>query len=173
MSFSIKKNAEVVVVDVEGQLIVGNRQELKQKVLDELHLNLAPHIPVGYLGIGQQHLVEIAKALARNARILVLDEPTAALTDSEGDVLFADFPPDWMRQFSILLIETHTMIAADNLHFGEFLRCLHRQAAQPDSSKQLKNRCVCANSYGKQQNCSRRKSGTFAELPQRVSEVLE
>ena len=31
MSFSIKKNAEVVVVDVEGQLIVGNRQELKQK----------------------------------------------------------------------------------------------------------------------------------------------
>ena len=36
MSFSIKKNAEVVVVDVEGQLIVGNLQELKQKVLDEL-----------------------------------------------------------------------------------------------------------------------------------------
>jgi anti-sigma B factor antagonist len=36
MSFSIKKQGEVVVVDVEGQLIVGNRQELKQKVLDEL-----------------------------------------------------------------------------------------------------------------------------------------
>jgi anti-sigma B factor antagonist len=36
MSFSIKKEAEVVVVDVEGQLIVGNRQELKQKVLDSL-----------------------------------------------------------------------------------------------------------------------------------------
>src|SRR5207244_12538727 len=36
MSFAITKEAEVVVVDVEGQLIVGNRQELKQKVLDEL-----------------------------------------------------------------------------------------------------------------------------------------
>ena len=36
MSFAIKKQGEVVVVDVEGQLIVGNRQELKQKVLDEL-----------------------------------------------------------------------------------------------------------------------------------------
>jgi len=36
MSFSIKKDGDVVVVDVEGQLIVGNRQELKQKVLDEL-----------------------------------------------------------------------------------------------------------------------------------------
>src|SRR5690606_10902279 len=36
MSFSIQKQDEVVVVEVEGQLIVGNRQELKQKVLDEL-----------------------------------------------------------------------------------------------------------------------------------------
>ncbi|MGZ7039576.1 MAG: sugar ABC transporter ATP-binding protein, partial [Thermoanaerobaculia bacterium] len=59
-----------------------------QRVLDELRLKLEPHIPVGYLGIGQQHLIEIAKALARNARILVLDEPTAALTDPEAEVLF-------------------------------------------------------------------------------------
>lgn len=36
MSFTIRKSANVCVVDVEGQLIVGNRQELKQKVLDEL-----------------------------------------------------------------------------------------------------------------------------------------
>ena len=36
MSFAIKKQAEVCIVDVEGQLIVGNRQELKQKVLDEI-----------------------------------------------------------------------------------------------------------------------------------------
>ena len=59
-----------------------------QRVLDELHLKLDPHLPVEALGIGQQHLVEIAKALARNARILVLDEPTAALTDAEAEVLF-------------------------------------------------------------------------------------
>ena len=59
-----------------------------QRVLDELQLKLESHTPVGYLGIGQQHLVEIAKALARNAHILVLDEPTAALTDAEADVLF-------------------------------------------------------------------------------------
>ena len=36
MSFSIKTEGEIIVVEVEGQLIVGNRQELKQKVLDEL-----------------------------------------------------------------------------------------------------------------------------------------
>ena len=59
-----------------------------QRLLDQLHLELDAHTPVGELGIGQQHLVEIAKALAREARILVLDEPTAALTSSEVDVLF-------------------------------------------------------------------------------------
>ena len=42
MSFAITKEAEVVVVDVEGQLIVGNRQELKQKVLDELEREAFP-----------------------------------------------------------------------------------------------------------------------------------
>ena len=59
-----------------------------QRLLDQLHLELDAHTPVGELGIGQQHLVEIAKALAREARILVLDEPTAALTSSEVEVLF-------------------------------------------------------------------------------------
>ncbi len=60
-----------------------------QTFIDELHLALDPHMPVGFLGIGQQHLVEIAKALSRHARILVLDEPTAALTDTEAEILFA------------------------------------------------------------------------------------
>jgi anti-sigma B factor antagonist len=36
MSFDVKKQDDVTIIDVDGQLIVGNRQELKQKVLDEL-----------------------------------------------------------------------------------------------------------------------------------------
>jgi ABC-type sugar transport system ATPase subunit len=59
-----------------------------QKLLDELHLQIDPRTPVRNLGIGQQQLVEIAKALSQNARILVLDEPTAALTDAEVETLF-------------------------------------------------------------------------------------
>jgi D-xylose transport system ATP-binding protein len=57
-------------------------------LLDDLLLSLDPHTPVRSLGIGQQQLVEIAKALSHNARILVLDEPTAALTDTEVETLF-------------------------------------------------------------------------------------
>jgi ABC-type sugar transport system ATPase subunit len=59
-----------------------------QKLLDDLHLSIDPLTPVRSLGIGQQQLVEIAKALSQNARIVVLDEPTAALTDAEVETLF-------------------------------------------------------------------------------------
>ncbi|HYP50429.1 MAG TPA: ATP-binding cassette domain-containing protein, partial [Pyrinomonadaceae bacterium] len=58
------------------------------KLLADLHLPINPRTLVGNLGIGQQQLVEIAKALSQNARILVLDEPTAALTESEVETLF-------------------------------------------------------------------------------------
>ena len=59
-----------------------------RRLLDELHLNLDPRTPIRNLGIGQQQLVEIGKALSQEARILVLDEPTAALTDAEVETLF-------------------------------------------------------------------------------------
>jgi D-xylose transport system ATP-binding protein len=58
------------------------------KLLQDLNLDIDPRIPVGSLGIGQQQLVEIAKALSKDAKILVLDEPTAALTESEVETLF-------------------------------------------------------------------------------------
>ncbi len=58
------------------------------KLLSDLRLPINPRVKVGSLGIGQQQLVEIAKALSQNAKILVLDEPTAALTESEVETLF-------------------------------------------------------------------------------------
>jgi len=58
------------------------------KLLQDLNLNIDPRVKVGSLGIGQQQLVEIAKALSQKANILVLDEPTAALTESEVETLF-------------------------------------------------------------------------------------
>ncbi len=59
------------------------------ELLKELNLNIDPRVEVGSLGIGRQQLVEIAKALSKKAKILVLDEPTAALTESEVETLFS------------------------------------------------------------------------------------
>jgi len=65
-----------------------------RKLLARLHLNLEPTRLVGSLSIAQQQMVEIAKALSYNARVLILDEPTAALNDGEVEALF-----DMLRHF--------------------------------------------------------------------------
>jgi ABC-type branched-subunit amino acid transport system ATPase component len=57
------------------------------QLLEELGLHLNPRMPIKNLGIGQQQLVEIAKALSKNARLLILDEPSAALTEKEVQIL--------------------------------------------------------------------------------------
>jgi D-xylose transport system ATP-binding protein len=57
------------------------------KVLAEYGFDLSPTARVGDLGVGHQQMVEIAKALVKDSRILLLDEPTAALTESEVDIL--------------------------------------------------------------------------------------
>ncbi len=51
---------------------------------------LDPATPAARLGVGEQQLVEIAGALARECRLLILDEPTAALTDPEIEALFGN-----------------------------------------------------------------------------------
>ena len=58
-----------------------------REALDEVGLNVNPDVKIMNLGIGTQQLVEIAKAVSKKAGLLVLDEPTSALTETEIDHL--------------------------------------------------------------------------------------
>ena len=71
--------------------ILSNRemnQEAKA-ILSRLNIDIDPTTVVGSLAVCKQQMVEIAKALSTNAKILIMDEPTSALTSNEIDDLFA------------------------------------------------------------------------------------
>ncbi|MBK5016546.1 sugar ABC transporter ATP-binding protein [Pantoea sp. S62] len=61
---------------------------LAKSLLQRLQLDVDPYAPLGELGIGHQQLVEIARALSKDTRVLIMDEPTSALSQSEVKVLF-------------------------------------------------------------------------------------
>ncbi|BCM93519.1 ribose import ATP-binding protein RbsA [Abditibacteriota bacterium] len=71
--------------------LVSKAQErrLATELFERLDMPLSPETLCRDLSVAQQQVVEIAKALARNARILVMDEPTAALSQREVEKLFA------------------------------------------------------------------------------------
>jgi ABC-type sugar transport system ATPase subunit len=62
--------------------------EIAQESLVKMKLNFNPRQTVGKLSVAEKQLVEIAKAISRNNRIIVMDEPTAALNDTETNSLF-------------------------------------------------------------------------------------
>src|SRR5262249_53324642 len=58
-------------------------------ILDELGVDFGPDTPVRGLGVADRQLLEVAKALSTSARLLIMDEPTAALSPHEVTSLFA------------------------------------------------------------------------------------
>jgi len=59
-----------------------------QEVMDKMGVNIPVDATMSDLSVGQQQMVEICKALMVDAKVLIMDEPTAALTESETEVLF-------------------------------------------------------------------------------------
>lgn len=70
-------------------LLSDKEMRLKaKKVLDELNMDISADAVVGDLAVSKQQMIEIAKALSINAKILIMDEPTSALTSKEIEDLF-------------------------------------------------------------------------------------
>ncbi|MEC9403946.1 MAG: sugar ABC transporter ATP-binding protein [Pseudomonadota bacterium] len=71
-----------------GFLDKAAMQATVRKYLDEIGLDISPTDRISDLTIAQKQMVEIVKAVSRNARILIMDEPTAGLTEEETQVFF-------------------------------------------------------------------------------------
>ena len=70
-----------------GLVDYGLMEKITRGLLEQLHLNVNPSAPVYQLRTGQQQLVEIARALLLDSKVLIMDEPTSALSDSETVLL--------------------------------------------------------------------------------------
>jgi ribose transport system ATP-binding protein len=63
-------------------------QDTVRGYLDEIGLSISPNDRISTLSIAEKQMVEIVKAISRNARVLIMDEPTAALTEAETKLFF-------------------------------------------------------------------------------------
>jgi ribose transport system ATP-binding protein len=71
-----------------GLIVRGSERQRAQELLERVHLDINPRRRVATLSVADQQRVEIAKALAVDAKVVIMDEPTATLTEPEIDDLF-------------------------------------------------------------------------------------
>nr|WP_272209750.1 ATP-binding cassette domain-containing protein [Marinicella sp. W31]MDC2875577.1 ATP-binding cassette domain-containing protein [Marinicella sp. W31] len=91
-NLSIAENILLNRLPHTGKLPIVNRRRMRreaEEAMRQVGLDLSPDTTVDTLAPGEKQLVEIAKALALDARIIILDEPTTSLTTRETEVLFA------------------------------------------------------------------------------------
>lgn len=110
--------------EITGPFGVDYDEESRQAraLLEEMQLNIEPDTYVGDLRVGQQQIVEIARALSVNSRILIMDEPTSALTASEVQVLFSIIRDLLARGVAIVYISHHLEEALEITDYAVVLR---------------------------------------------------
>lgn len=77
--------------EIHGKFGICDRKAMQKKAqeaLNTLGVNISPKTVMSELSVGQQQMVEICKALMADAKVIIMDEPTAALTQSETVALF-------------------------------------------------------------------------------------
>jgi rhamnose transport system ATP-binding protein len=88
-NLSVAENIFVSVRPRKGRFIAwAALRKRAEQILRQLDVSFSPDTPAGRLSVAQKHMVQIARALTSEARVLILDEPTAALSHREADDLF-------------------------------------------------------------------------------------
>ena len=85
----VAKNLFIGNLPMKGKLV--DHKALYQKsaeILNELDMDISPKTIAGDLSVGQQQMIEIGRALTRNARLIIMDEPTSSLSEAETETLF-------------------------------------------------------------------------------------
>ena len=104
-TLSVAENIFLGRQPMNGKFVDWRRMnEDAEHLLRELQSPIDPRVMVGSLGVAQQQMVEIAKALSINAKIIVMDEPSATLSDREIDRLFETIRTLQSKGVSIIYI---------------------------------------------------------------------
>ena len=111
------------------RLLDNKIYDLANQIMQELGLNCSPHALVSELSVGQKQLVEIARALSFQFRILIMDEPTASLSLEESNRLFGIIKALKEKDVTVLYIShrlkeieeiaDRVMVLRDGLNSGE------------------------------------------------------
>ena len=101
----VAKNLFIGNLPVKGGLVDHKSlYEKARQILAELDLNISPRTIAGDLSVGQQQMIEIGRALTRNARLIIMDEPTSSLSEAETETLFGIIKKLVARNIAIVYI---------------------------------------------------------------------
>jgi ribose transport system ATP-binding protein len=126
-----------------GWLDVRSTRQRAQALLDTLHVTVDPAARIKDLSIADKQMVEIAKAVSRDARVLIMDEPTAVLSVAETETLFAQIKRLTAQGVAIIFIShkldevLHMADRVTVLRDGQLIATVDAEALTSDSAAQM------------------------------------
>ena len=126
-----------------GILDVRQMRAKARELLDTLHVEVSTEARIDTLTVAEKQMVEIAKAISRDARVLIMDEPTAVLSVGETQTLFEQIRRLTERGVAIIFIShklDEVMALADRvtvLRDGQLIATVGTAALTPDSAAQM------------------------------------